>query len=53
MKQPKGGMCTTCEYSKRDCSHLPFAYMRPIKKHKDGTVIVLCSDFKRKLGEIQ
>lgn len=48
MSQPKGSMCASCEHAQRDCSHLPFSYMRPVKKYSDGTVSVICTEYERR-----
>lgn len=48
MSQPKGSMCASCKHSARDCSSLPFSYMRPVKRYPDGTVSVICTGFERK-----
>ena len=48
--QPKGGMCATCRYAKRDCSDLPFASMPVIKVYPYGTKAVRCKEWERKNG---
>lgn len=44
---PKGGMCVSCAHLARDCSHLDFAAMYPIKRNDDRTTAVRCSEFQR------
>ena len=46
-RQPKGGMCVTCEHAFRDCSKLPFELMPAIGK-TDTAIIVRCTEFVRK-----
>ena len=49
--QPKGGMCRTCVNRDADCRHLPFKDMQPLGKgDSDGTVIVRCDNFKRRVN---
>ena len=44
---PKGGMCVSCAHRARDCSHLDFAAMYPIKRNNDNTTAVRCDEFSR------
>lgn len=46
-RQPKGGMCATCEHAFRNCSNLPFELMPAIDK-TDEAIIVRCTEFVRK-----
>lgn len=44
---PKGGLCANCTKVNRDCSHLPFEEMRPIRTHPDGVVAVKCTEYEK------
>lgn len=45
--RPSGRMCQNCLYcAVRNCSYLPFADMPKIKKDKDGTIVVKCSEYR-------
>lgn len=45
--RPKCRMCQACQHFTGDCSQLNFAAMPQAGKDNDGTVIVLCSAFKK------
>lgn len=47
MNIPKGSMCIACKHLWKDCSHMKFKDMQPIKKHADGYVEVKCLNFER------
>ena len=42
--QPKGSMCMSCMYSRKDCSHLDFASMRVIDVTPSAS-IVRCTEY--------
>jgi hypothetical protein len=44
---PKGSMCMSCKYAKRDCSNLPFSTMQPMSKRGD-VVTVKCTQYVQK-----
>lgn len=44
--RPKGGMCASCQHSKRNCSHLPFSSY-PVLKREEDVVVVRCMDYTR------
>ncbi len=46
---PKGGMCSTCKSMNNDCRSLLFESMPVIKAYKDGTLVVKCTSWERKL----
>jgi hypothetical protein len=37
-----------CRHITRNCSHIPFALMQPIRKDADGKQAVRCIEFKKK-----
>lgn len=43
--RPSGGMCLACLHKHSDCSGLPFKDMAVMKRDKDGTPVVRCSNF--------
>ncbi len=49
--QPKGGMCGACAYRLRVCDHLDFTKMQPIGKYPDGTIVVKCTEFIKRITE--
>lgn len=48
--RPKGGMCATCKKIAQRCDHLQFEEMKPIGADHDGTVIVKCDGYVKKVG---
>jgi len=49
--QPKGSMCISCKFAKRDCSFLSFNTMPVIKKINSVTVSVKCTEHVQKTKE--
>jgi hypothetical protein len=47
--QPKGSMCTACKHRNGPCNHLPFHAMPVTEKLPDGTRVVICSHFERRI----
>lgn len=45
--QPKGGMCTSCLRTMKDCSQLIF-YAMPVIGISDNIKIVRCTSYQRK-----
>ncbi len=48
MHRPKGGMCTQCVNAQLNCSGFDFKHMPAIGKDRDGTVIVRCTEYKKR-----
>lgn len=46
---PKGGMCSTCKHMNHDCRSLRFDEMPVVKVYKDGTRVVRCTGWARRL----
>lgn len=44
---PKGGMCTTCKYSRKMCKNLRFDKMPILKIQSDGIKIVKCTNWQK------
>ncbi|MFK5951017.1 MAG: hypothetical protein QM500_19870 [Methylococcales bacterium] len=44
--QPKGGMCATCQFKLKNCSHLDFSSM-PVIQRTDNAHIVRCAEFDK------
>lgn len=45
--RPSGMMCLVCQHKDRDCSKLQFDTMSPIRKDKDGTIVVKCIEWRK------
>lgn len=45
--RPSGMMCLCCANKDKDCSTLAFNQMHPIRKDKDGTIVVKCSEWRK------
>lgn len=50
--QPKGSMCASCEYRKRDCSSLPFQTFQELERYTEDIgfkiVIVKCKEYHKR-----
>lgn len=43
--RPSAGMCMACKFREANCSRLPFDTMPVMRKDKDGTPVVRCTEF--------
>ena len=43
--RPSGRMCASCDKRFNNCSNLDFSQMRIIRKDKDGSLVVKCSEY--------
>lgn len=43
--RPSGSMCMACLHRESSCAHLPFSDMPVMRRDKDGTPVVRCTQF--------
>lgn len=46
--RPSGSMCMVCAKHPHDCGLLVFSQMPQMKRDPDGTIVVKCTEFRRK-----